>query len=293
MPKNVWKPMHMKKITTEPAGKTEEEKKQKELERKRAQKARKAERELNPDVAPLTEPSSAPLPPSPPPPFHFASNTAAFTLTRDGLPPPPSWVFTRFAEAFTDRERAFAGAHGAHVILHELLADALRFGWESGMKKGRAGGTEGIQRGPVLVQPPAPAPLVCEYTTTATQTDTTVEIVPPTDTVLPLALSEPLPRDFTALHTDSSRPFGTLQRRLARLRRSTHYADKNSTVIHTPSITQRRPTGISTTKPVTTTPGSVPPSRPARRHILDWDRDPLLSDLSRALGALGWVRRVG
>jgi hypothetical protein len=104
-----------------------------------------------------------------------------------------------------------------------------------------------------------------------------------------------VPRDLTILRTGISRPFGTLQRRLARSRRHLRHSQKKSfpTPTH-PVITRRHPLGISDGKPATITPHSPSPHRrvPTQCRILDWDRDPLLSDLGRALGALGWIRRV-
>ncbi|KAJ7202717.1 hypothetical protein C8J57DRAFT_1409520 [Mycena rebaudengoi] len=300
--------------TDTPVG-TQEEKKQKELDRKRAQKTRKAERELNPDMPPPEIPSvSLPPPPtSPPPPFHFAPDTAALTPARDGLAPPPSWVFERFAEAFTDRERDFAGANQAEGVLHELLADALRFGWESGLKKGRSGGKEGIERKTASAE--ALQPVAREFFSAGMQTDTAAVIIPRQESPPPLIVTPPplivtpppllvddigrsdtLPlRDLSTLRSDSSHPFGTLQRRLARSRRTRQKSTvPGASRVLPPIITRRHPHGISPGKPVTTAAIATTPNRhpaPTRRS-LDWDRDPLLSDLARALGALGWTRRV-
>ncbi|KAJ7226522.1 hypothetical protein C8J57DRAFT_1368567 [Mycena rebaudengoi] len=293
--------------TDTPVG-TQEEKKQKELDRKRAQKARKAERELNPDMPPPKIPS-VPLPPSPspPPPFHFDSATTSSTPTRDGLPPPPSWVFDRFAEFFTDRERDFAGANRSQGILHELLADALRFGWESGLKKGRLaekvdGRHEGVVQGQHSTLSDAPSPIVREFSTVEIQTEPAAATIPrpeshpplsvPGDTIV--SVTVPIPRDLTALQSDSPHPFSTLQRRLARSRRTRKINPISQTAKTSPLIiTRRHPRGISHDKPVITTPIPSPPNRHAAQHrSLDWERDPLLSDLGRALGALGWIRRV-
>ncbi|KAJ7436395.1 hypothetical protein B0H11DRAFT_2110530 [Mycena galericulata] len=114
-----------------------------------------------------------------------------------------------------------------------------------------------------------------------------------TDTIVPTI--SPVPRDLTALQTGSPRPFGTLQRRLARSRNSRAHARKKSAPVPTPPIvTRRHPQSIASNKPISTTPIPIPPLPRARRqHTLDWDRDPLLSDLGRALGALGWIRQVG
>ncbi|KAJ7503721.1 hypothetical protein B0H11DRAFT_1984046, partial [Mycena galericulata] len=119
--------------------------------------------------------------------------------------------------------------------------------------------------------------------------------LPTTDTTVPTI--SPGPRDLTALQTGSPRPFGTLQRRLARSRNSRAHAQKKSASVPTPPIvTRRHPQGIASDKPISTAPVPIPPLPRARRqhhwHTLDWDRDPLLSDLSRALGALGWIRQA-
>ncbi|KAJ7698153.1 hypothetical protein B0H14DRAFT_3655014, partial [Mycena olivaceomarginata] len=117
---------------------------------------------------------------------------------------------------------------------------------------------------------------------------------------LPISSSHPLstppsPRDISVLCTGTSRPFASLQRRHRRSPRAPsswmqscssprqhtksgvyyHYPQK-----HTPcSYPSFRFAAPSNSVP----PGQVPTS-------LDWDHDPRLRDLSRALTALGWVR---
>ncbi|KAJ6585595.1 hypothetical protein B0H19DRAFT_1250390 [Mycena capillaripes] len=158
-----------------------------------------AARNVSPDNLPSPTMSLLPLfpaatrPVSPPPPivtplppntpFNFRANTAASTPTRDGLLPPPSWVFDRFAEAFTPREQALAACQ-PHVVLHDLLADALHFGWESGLKKG-------ISLAKAAQQPP----IVREFADTEIQTDTPAMVSPSLavteDTVLPPVVPSP------------------------------------------------------------------------------------------------------
>ncbi|KAJ7867673.1 hypothetical protein B0H14DRAFT_3587876 [Mycena olivaceomarginata] len=103
----------------------------------------------------------------------------------------------------------------------------------------------------------------------------------------------PSPRDFSALSTGSAKPFASLQRRrrssprapsswshscpIPRQRTQSgvyhHYPQKHTTHFH-PSFRFAEPSNYFS-----------PPTQ------LDWDRDPRLRDLSRALTALGWVKR--
>ncbi|KAJ7154343.1 hypothetical protein C8R43DRAFT_949990 [Mycena crocata] len=234
-------------------------------------------------------------------PSVHAPGTSTFAI-----PSLPSWIFDSLAESFDDRERAFAAANRDEGILAELLTLALQVGWAVGWQTGRS---EGIATGkeertpeervPAEAGIPVTSPVSRQFADTDIQTDTTARVVLPQElpspTVSPEApifpLDVPIPRDFSALQTGSTRPFGTLQRRLARSRRSVHHAQKksNSVPIH-PIIMRRHPFGISHSKPATTT-RIHPPN--GRLHTLDWDRDPLLSELGRALGALGWFRHVG
>ncbi|KAJ7808449.1 hypothetical protein B0H14DRAFT_2870138 [Mycena olivaceomarginata] len=108
-------------------------------------------------------------------------------------------------------------------------------------------------------------------------------------------LTPPTPRDFSALCTGISRPFASLQRRRRRPPRSPsswtqsrpffsqhakstdyyHYPQKNTPHSHSP---------FRFTAPSNSFPSGPMPTQ------LDWDRDPRLRDLGRALAALGWVR---
>ncbi|KAJ7508964.1 hypothetical protein B0H11DRAFT_2184654 [Mycena galericulata] len=142
----------------------------------------------------------------------------------------------------------------------------------------------------------------------ATQTEPLVVPDTPLDwaedaEVLPIStLHPPLPpsspRDFSALSTGTSRPFASLQRRRRRSPRistsshqphSNHSRHTKSTVYH--HYAQTKPSSSPYFSPSFRydPPSSPFPSErlPAQ---LDWDRDPRLRDLSRALTALGWVK---
>ncbi|KAJ6479261.1 hypothetical protein C8R47DRAFT_1137605 [Mycena vitilis] len=135
------------------------------------------------------------------------------------------------------------------------------------------------------------------------QTDSVAVILPLQDPSSSLTPEEPLVqpvaaarRDLTSLQTGIPRPFGTLQRRLARSRRHLRHAQKKlvPVPIHDPT-SQQPPFRASDSKPTIPTPDIISTHRRVRgpRRVLDWDRDPLLSDLGRALGALGWIRGGG
>ncbi|KAJ6589670.1 hypothetical protein B0H19DRAFT_240592 [Mycena capillaripes] len=232
------------------------------------------------------------------------------------IPPVPQSIFDDYRELLDEREEDFLAANDADHILEGLLSLALSIGWRAGWQLGRESGIssrEGDGRREAVIQgrhdalaeartqPPA---TIREFTTVHIQTDAAAAVILPqesspslamvADTIVPLAI--PFPRDLTALQTGSPHPFGTLQRRLARSRRSHGYAQKKSVSAPThPIVTRRHPHGIASNKPFLTTPVSLPPHPRARRQhqTLDWDHDPLLSDLSRALGALGWIRKMG
>lgn len=104
-------------------------------------------------------------------------------------------------------------------------------------------------------------------------------------------------RDWSALRPTSTQPFSTLQRR-AKYHRQARLVSPR-VPITAPFITRRHPAGIAPGRPVITVPvpsqhlpviatsHSVPPSTAIPN--LNWDQDPRLADLSRALRALGWV----
>jgi hypothetical protein len=56
-----------------------------------------------------------------------------------------------------------------------------------------------------------------------------------------------------------------------------------------PLITRRYPLGSGPGRPVVTIPISTLPTPAPHVLKLNWDQDPRLADLSRALRALGWT----
>jgi hypothetical protein len=118
---------------------------------------------------------------------------------------------------------------------------------------------------------------------------------------LPTAPST-LTRDISGLKTSHTQPFGSLRRRTRRRRVPPQFfiaprLGQSSWSSHVrppyaqPIITRCYPLGSGPGKPVVTipfrgtpTPAPVPPA-----PVLNWDHDPRLADLSRALRALGWT----
>ncbi|KAJ7286990.1 hypothetical protein C8J57DRAFT_1282461 [Mycena rebaudengoi] len=103
--------------------------------------------------------------------------------------------------------------------------------------------------------------------------------------------SPPSPRDFSALRSGTSRPFGSLQRRSRRAPRSlrTRQSGQRPFVLH---IHTRHDDLFQRAAPRSKRDSYAPfsPSTPVLSQLLDWDRDPRLRGLSRALTALGWCR---
>ncbi|KAJ7661370.1 hypothetical protein DFH06DRAFT_373362 [Mycena polygramma] len=97
------------------------------------------------------------------------------------------------------------------------------------------------------------------------------------------------PRDFTVLSTGARKPFGSLQRRRRRSPRSPSESCKPLCSIfpqHTKSsgYPHHSPSSFRTsTHSSRSTSGRVPAQ-------LDWDHDPRLRNLGRALATLGWIR---
>jgi hypothetical protein len=114
--------------------------------------------------------------------------------------------------------------------------------------------------------------------------------------LLPIAPSN-LPRDISGLKTGHPQPFGTLQRRTRRRRAPLQvFSSRNffrsalpSHIASQPFITRRHPAGIGPGRPIVTIPVGVAPVPAASVLKLDWDLDPRLANLSRALRALGWA----
>ena len=101
---------------------------------------------------------------------------------------------------------------------------------------------------------------------------------------LPIAsLSPPLhqPRNISALRSSKINPFSSLQHRS---RRFTHFSHKsrrhhshfNSKFFYSPHCNPFKP--------------SQPHSHTKTYSHLNWESDPRLSDLTRSLKALGWIR---
>ncbi|KAJ7120477.1 hypothetical protein C8R43DRAFT_959921 [Mycena crocata] len=214
------------------------------------------------------------------------------------IPPVPQIVFDKFEDLLDSHEQGFFVANDGDGTLEALLSRALQVAWEAGWEVGRDRGVltgkqegrrEGITEGRHLSLEEAallrPAPIVRGLTDTQTRTHAAVivpsQALPSLAAVdaVPALSSTPIPRDFSSLRTGSQRPFGTLQRRVARSRRKTQCKPAPS------PTTRRHPHDSSPVNPV-----PAPPKRRAhatlRRDVLDWDQDPLLSDLGRALGAL-------
>jgi hypothetical protein len=123
------------------------------------------------------------------------------------------------------------------------------------------------------------------------------------DDAASIPIISPLPqaqalRDFSALRSESTKPFGTLQRRYQRSQgirrtrqRHTYPIQRTYTPQHSlPFITRYHPFGIRTGKPAITIPICSTPANTEPR-CLDWDRDPQLRDLGLILQTLGWVRQ--
>ncbi|KAJ7077393.1 hypothetical protein B0H15DRAFT_861720 [Mycena belliarum] len=189
-------------------------------------------------------------------------------------------------------------------------------GYKKGVKEGRGTG--------VKAEASSPRPLFCSI---SSQTDTdpphptsappidpsvslspdpTLPALPPTsrrDTSEPrteLFPHSPPARDFSSLRTGIPQPFGSLCRRFRRSRRPprpssrAHEAGQPIFILKNYSVHSKCPShsGIA--------PASCPtlhdhPLRTSSSTFdasvrLDWDRDPRLRGLSRALTALGWSR---
>ncbi|KAJ7937654.1 hypothetical protein B0H13DRAFT_2302478 [Mycena leptocephala] len=105
----------------------------------------------------------------------------------------------------------------------------------------------------------------------------------------------PSPRDFSALSTGCEKPFASLQRRRRRSPRAPSSWTQSRPIPrqHTKSSVYNRYSQKHTphSHPLFHFPASSS-SLPAEQvpTPLDWDRDPRLRDLSRALTALGWVK---
>ena len=108
-------------------------------------------------------------------------------------------------------------------------------------------------------------------------------------------------QDLSGLKMGCKQLFGVLQRRTRQrqapmpfflgLRTLSHSLPSSQAYRYYPQpfITQQHPSGIGPGKPTVTIPfGEVPASTPPVLK-LDWDQDPCLANLSKALQALGWT----
>jgi len=139
----------------------------------------------------------------------------------------------------------------------------------------------------------------------STQTDTLPATVTPltalslpftwadeADTPDPTPGSPRMPRDFSALRSDSASltPFSTLQYRVRRKQKSAR-ASRPSAF---PSTSRRQyPTSATPIRRAAAASFASKSFRFAPTSSLDWDRDPRLSDLNRVLRSLGWRREGG
>ncbi|KIM35515.1 hypothetical protein M413DRAFT_32457 [Hebeloma cylindrosporum] len=111
---------------------------------------------------------------------------------------------------------------------------------------------------------------------------------------LPISPSCPPPRDLSVLRSSSPKPFSSLQRR--NKWSQAHFSEpfcnhKPFRPIHRQTFSRRhfRPSRFSSTS---FWPSQYPSRGPqfASTSALNWEDDPRLLELSRALNALGWVR---
>ena len=101
----------------------------------------------------------------------------------------------------------------------------------------------------------------------------------PITPIIPPSLCQP--RDLSVLHSSSSSPFSSLQHRSKRFN-------------HYPHQSRHRHSHFNFNSFYSTHRNSFKPSRPQFYTKMDshlnWESDPRLSDLSRSLKALGWIR---
>lgn len=111
---------------------------------------------------------------------------------------------------------------------------------------------------------------------------------------IPVFCRNPPPRDLSVLRSGSTaNPFGTLQHRY---KRALYVPRNRRATSH--FVSSPLPLPLSTRPPLTSRvchhPSRIAPNSASMTvlHIdpLDWNNDPRLCDLSRALTALGWVR---
>src|ERR1700678_3735429 len=105
---------------------------------------------------------------------------------------------------------------------------------------------------------------------------------------LPILPSNPPPRDLSCLRSLSPRPFSSLQRRDRKPKKhfSQPFNNYNRPSVRHQNKFHAHPLPLyASSAPFIRKPGQSPSS-----STLNWEDDPRLSNLSRALKALGWVR---
>ena len=111
---------------------------------------------------------------------------------------------------------------------------------------------------------------------------------------LPILPSHPPPRDLSVLCSSSRKPFASLQRRDKRSQANFSQSFRNRQPFIMPRQTfSRRRFRLPHFSTTPFWPDQVQPHRTPRfspSSTLNWDGDPRLFELSRALNALGWVR---
>src|SRR5271155_5739912 len=174
---------------------------------------------------------------------------------------------------------------------------------------------------PTQIDPPPPVPTVTVDSSTQTQDDaddspplppissiSTVERDPPPETKsrspplppstsfdwandaatsLPILPSNPPPRDLSCLRSPSPRLFSSLQRRNKKLKKQIFRPFNN---FNLPSVHCQNNFHTRSLPPYASSAPFVPKPGRSPSSALNWEGDPRLSDLSRALKALGWIR---
>ncbi|KAJ7114608.1 hypothetical protein C8R43DRAFT_1156719 [Mycena crocata] len=112
----------------------------------------------------------------------------------------------------------------------------------------------------------------------------------------PSTATSNIPRhDFSALRSETSHLFKSLQcrhrhsSRTPHSRRSMHRAHRKTIVLHIYDSHSKNPDPTAHERPPAVPPSFPCPPPTASDGALDWDCDPRLRDLGRALTALGWV----
>jgi len=100
------------------------------------------------------------------------------------------------------------------------------------------------------------------------------------------------PRDFSALHSDSTSltPFGTLRYRTYRTHKSSRAPRRSASRA---TFSRQYPAAPAPFHHAPTASFASRPFSAASAPVLDWDSDPRLSELSRVLRSMGWDRGRG